>query len=406
MDLKEALQPYAARSIAHRRYLHTIPELSFEEYKTAAYIREQLADMDVEMEDKYSGNSVVGYVVGTRPVPPTQAGEPGPNNKTVAFRADIDALPVQEAVDLPYKSTVDGLMHACGHDAHAGTMLEMVRFLSEHRDLFSGRMKFMFQQGEEKLPGGGRILCEEGVMDGVDEVYTYHCSSRYKIGEVAMTRGASKSSIGMYHVTITGHGGHGGYPHLSINPVVCAATAVAAINQLVTTSVDALRSGVITTGYIQAGVARVTNVIPGTCSFGGNIRSLDNETIDLLFDKVEAILRGTCEAYGCTFTYEKEKGYPATIGTDAQFDIINAVREDMGLINATDKPQMAADDFAYYALERPSAYAMIGMNDESMGPVPIPHHNARFTIDDERGMPIALEFMVRTFLKAVGCDPI
>ena len=395
MTLKEELKPYAARSVEHRRYLHTIPELSFEEYKTAAYIREQLAGMDVELEDRYSGNSVVGYVTGTKP---------GPAGKTVAFRADIAALPVREAVGLPYKSTVDGMMHACGHDAHTGTMLEMVRFLSEHRDRFTGRMKFMFQQGEEKLPGGGRILCEEGVMEGVDEVYTYHCSSRYKVGEVAMTRGASKSTIGMYHVVITGHGGHGGYPHLSINPMVCAAAAVTAINQLVTLSVDALRSGVITTGYIQAGVPRVTNVIPGTCSFGGNIRSLDNETIDLLFDKVEAVLRGTCEAYGCTFTYEKQKGYPATIGTDAQFDVINAVREDMGLVNASDKPQMAADDFAYYALERPSAYVMIGMNDETMGPVPFPHHNAKFTIDDERGMPVALEFMVRTFLKATGND--
>ncbi|MBQ3301919.1 MAG: amidohydrolase [Eggerthellaceae bacterium] len=389
MDYKVELKPYIERAIETRRYLHAHPELSFKEEKTSAFLREQLSAMDVEFEDKYEGYAIVGYVNGTQDGP------------TIMLRADFDALPVKEDNDLPYKSTCDGVMHACGHDAHAATLLEVVRFFCDHKDLVKGRIKFIFQDGEELLPGGAVRLCEQGVMDNVDESYAYHVASLLPIGQVGLCRGAATAAVGAYRIAIKGHGGHGGFPYLSKNPTTCAAAITNAINQLVTTHVDPLKSAVITTAYILAGTDNIPNVIPGECVMGGNIRSLDNDVRAQLCEDVKRIADGICAAYECEWDCKILLGYPATIIGDAQYDVMAAVCDDMGLVNGNDKPQMGAEDYAYFTLEKPCCYIQIGMNDESAGPVPIPHHNAKFTIDDVRGLPIAIEFMIRTYLKAL-----
>ncbi|MBQ6622913.1 MAG: amidohydrolase [Mogibacterium sp.] len=293
-------------------------------------------------------------------------------------------------------------MHACGHDAHTAVLLAMVRFFAAHRELIRGKIKFIFQQAEEKLPGGAVTLCREGVMEDVDEIYAWHAAAIQPIGEVSLVRGHSHAAVGEYRLVIKGKGGHGGFPHLSNNPILCAASVANIINQMITTRVDPLKSGVITTAYIHSGTDHVPNVIPSECILGGNIRTLDNALIEKMYEWTEQICRTQCEAFGCEYEFEIGRGYPSTELGGHPMEVMEAVAAEMGLVNTIPFPQMGAEDFSYYTLKKPAAFIMIGMQDPRDKENPTPHHNPRFRIDDENGLPVALEFIVSCYLKAVS----
>lgn len=389
--LQEMIQDYLAETITNRRYLHENPELSFQEVNTAAWIRRKLEEYHIETLSGFSGNSTVACIKGNADGP------------TIAFRADIDALPVEEETGLPYRSLNPGIMHACGHDAHTAVLLTMAKFFADHRDMVRGTVKFIFQQAEEALPGGAKTLCEEGVMDDVDQIFTWHVSSTDPLGTAFLVKGNATAAVGTYEAVITGKGGHGGHPHLSNNPIVCSSAIVQAITQLPALKAPAMDTAVVTVGYLISGTKGVgaANTIPGTATLGGNIRCLNNDLQETMYSQVEAAIKGLAAAYGCECSVTIEKGYPSLVNAEKPRRAMEAAIKDMGLEIYSDRPSMAAEDFSYYTLKKPACFAMVGCYNPDSGQPPMPHHNGKFIIDDEKGIPIALELMLRCYQHAV-----
>lgn len=372
---------------AAHHYLHQHPELSFEEHETAAYIRRRLTDMGIVIQDGFSGTSTVGILKGE---------EAGP---CIAFRADIDALPVQEDNDLPYRSTVPGIMHACGHDTHTACLLTLAEILSSHKELVKGTVKFIFQSAEEKLPGGAIQLCKEGVMDDVDQIFCFHCSSSHPINTIMVSHGASSAAIGIYEIKVKGKGGHGSAPHETLNPVPVACMIGSALNQILSEKKDPADCGVFTVSYMNGG--QYPNIITDTVTMGGNIRTLDNSLIHTIFDRVSAISNGICAGYGLTCDVTTTLGYPATINTPELADRI----QDMAALLDYEVQEMptafGGEDYAYYLMEKPGAYFQVGMADPERPITSSPHHNCHFMLD-ERGLKVALEMELAIYLKTVG----
>lgn len=368
-----------------RHYLHENPELSFEEYNTAAYIREQLKNMGITQIQE----------IGTSTVAVLEGKEPGP---CIAFRADIDALPVQEENELPYRSKVPGIMHACGHDTHTACLLCMADILSEHPELVKGKVKFIFQAAEEKLPGGAKAVCAANAMDGVDKVFGFHCSSEYPVGTVAVSEGACSAAIAIYEVKIHGYGGHGSSPHKAKNPVPVACMVASALNQILAEKKDPTQCGVFTVAYINGG--QYPNIITDTVTLGGNVRTLDNDLIGRILENIKSISTSICEGYGLTCEVSSTLGYPATINVAEHVETIKDAVKEMGYTHIEKPISLGGEDFAYYLMEKPGAYFTVGMSDPENPATKAPHHNCGFQLD-ERGLRIGLELDLATYLKTL-----
>lgn len=388
-SIHELAVVYGKTANEYREWLHRHAELSFEEKESAAFIRNKLNEFGVEILSGFSGNSTVGVLEGE---------EPGP---VIAFRADIDALPVCENNDLPYKSENEGVMHACGHDAHAATLLGFAKLLSEHRKMIRGKVKFIFQQGEEKFPGGASILCDEGAVDDCDMVFAYHCISNLPLGSAMITEGDASLAVGEYGAVIRGKGGHGGMPHLSNNPIVCGSMITNAINQIVGTEVSPMEAGIVTVGYFISGDEKARNIIPSELKLGGNLRSFSNEVQESLYVKVENIISSICDMYSCECDVEVLKGYPSIHNDKRATSVMKEALRMTGL-SLIEEPFMAGEDFSYYSRIKPSCLALIGFYNESSGRKPIPHHNPDFIIDAENGIPIALEVLTNCYYTALN----
>ena len=369
-----------------RHYLHENPELSFEEYKTAEYIREHLKKSGVKILEGFEGTSTVAVLEGS---------EPGP---CIAFRADIDALPVTEENDLPYRSKVPGVMHACGHDTHTACLLCLADIFAEHPEFIKGKIKFIFQAAEEKLPGGAIGLCEAGVMDDVDMIFGFHCTSAAPVGTVTVSPGADSAAIGIYEVKVKGYGGHGSAPHKAKNPVPAACMVASALNQILAEKKDPTACGVFTVSYINGG--KYPNIIPEEVTLGGNIRTLDNELILKIFDHVKSISKGICEGMECTCEVSTSVGYQATINVPEYVDIVKEAIGEMGYKHEEKPVSLGGEDFSYYLLKKPGAYFHVGMADPENPVTFSPHHNGCFLLD-ERGLRIGLELELAVYQKAV-----
>ena len=279
--VKDLVHSYEEPLKEIRHHLHENPELSFEEY-----IRKALGSMGIALQDGITGTSTVGILKGR---------EAGP---CIAFRADIDALPVEENNDLPYKSKTPGIMHACGHDTHAACLLVLAGILSEHPELVKGTVKFIFQAAEEKLPGGAKALCADHALDGVDMVFGMHSSSNHPLGTITLSHSSSSAAIGIYEVAIHGKGGHGSAPHNAKNPVPVACLLASALNQILAEKKAPADTGVFTVSYINGG--QYPNIITDTVTLGGNIRTQDNDLIQQIFGHIDSISHRICEAHGMT----------------------------------------------------------------------------------------------------------
>lgn len=389
MDLKEQVKALAAEQheILHENfeYIHAHPELSFEEYKTAEFIREQLKGMGIELQEGISETSTVGILKGT---------EPGP---TIAFRADIDALPVEEATDLPYKSTVPGVMHACGHDSHTSTLLALARILSSHKELVKGTVKFMFQRAEEHLPGGAIQMVKDGAVDDADMIFAFHSAAGNEVGTIVLNKGPISAAVITYEVQIHGQGGHGSAPHAAKNPIPVACMVGSALNQIISEKVDPLKEAVFTVSYIQGGT--LPNIIPADVKVGGNIRLLDNSLMDPLIEQIKKVSTGICESWGVTCTFDIVKGYPASVNAEEPTDIALSAIKELGYNVIQTPPMMGSEDFSYFAMEKPSAYFSVGHADPARPCTSSAHHSATFEID-QRMLDIALECELATYLRA------
>ena len=387
--VKDLVHSYEEPLKEIRHHLHENPELSFEEYRTAEYIRKALGSMGIALQDGITGTSTVGILKGR---------EAGP---CIAFRADIDALPVEENNDLPYKSKTPGIMHACGHDTHSACLLVLARILSEHPDLVKGTVKFIFQAAEEKLPGGAKALCADHALDGVDMVFGMHSSSNHPLGTITLSHSSSSAAIGIYEVAIHGKGGHGSAPHNAKNPVPVACLLASALNQILAEKKAPADTGVFTVSYINGG--QYPNIITDTVTLGGNIRTQDNALIQQIFGHIDSISHGICEAHGMTCDVTTTLGYPATINTPEYADVIADAADTMGYTPVEESGSLGGEDFAYFLMEKPGAYFHVGMADPDRPISSSPHHNCSFQLD-ERGLAIALEMELALYLKLTKQD--
>lgn len=377
-----------AQAIHWRRHLHAHPELSFEEHETSAFVEGLLGSFGGLEVERPTPTSVVARL---------RTGRPG---KTLALRADMDALPIQEENDVPYASTRPGVMHACAHDAHTAILLAAARILGERRDELAGEVRFVFQHAEELPPGGAQELVDAGVMDGVDAVVGIHLFSTVPVGLVAAQPGPLLAFADTFRIEVRGRGGHAASPHETVDPVVVAAQVVTNLQHLVSRTLDPLDQGVVSVTRIAGGTAK--NVIPESVELLGTLRTFRPETKASLVAGMERILRGVSEAHGATFTFQFEDGYAAVVNDpDVAAVVERAVRSELGEQAVTTiAPVMGGEDFAAYLQRAPGVFFVVGAGNEATG-AHFPHHHPRFAID-EAALKDGIAVFARTALDMLG----
>ena len=311
------------------------PELSFREERTPARVAEILRECGIEVRTGVGGRGVVGTLTGGRP------------GKTVALRADMDALPIQDEKDCEYRSRVPGVMHACGHDGHMAVLLGVARILSEMREEIPGRIRFL-QHAEEVIPGGAREMIEDGALDGVDAVYGVHLWTPLPVGVVGIKAGPLMAAADSFQIEIFGKGGHGGLPHESVDAIVVASHLIVHLQTLISRQVDPLKSAVVSVGTIQGGQG--FNVIAERCTLTGTVRTFDPVLREQMHQRIREIAESSCSLYGATCRVEYQWGYPAVVNDTVEAHRVAGVaRRIVGDDRVWElQPVMAAEDFAYY----------------------------------------------------------
>lgn len=367
-----------------RRYFHQHPELSFQEVHTPQKIAQFLTELGLEVKTGVGGRGVVGYIRG---------GKPG---KTVALRADFDALPIQDEKNVPYKSTVDGVMHACGHDAHTATLLYVAKVLAEHKDELSGTVVLIHQFAEEITPGGAISMIEDDCLEEVEAIFGTHLWSPLPIGTVGYNAGPFMAAADRFELEIIGKGGHGASPHETIDPIAIGTSIVQQLQQIVSRRINPLKPAVLTIASFHAGSA--FNVIPSTASITGTVRTFDTDVQNQIITEMEKIIASTCENAGASYTFNYATGYPA---------VINHPEETMLLVRSAEKvvgadqtihidPSMGGEDFAYYLQKVPGTFFFTGAGNAEKGII-YPHHHGKFDID-EQAMLIAAKVLLTAAL--------
>lgn len=373
-----------AWAIAQRRYFHMHPELSGQEYKTAAYVKEKLAEFGIPLDTRYSAPNVVGYLKGTE------------GKKTVALRADMDALPLNEEGDKPYLSTVPGAMHGCGHDGHTAILLAVAKWMSTNPQLVKNNIVFIFQSSEETSPSGAQQLVKEGVLDGVDVIYGIHLMSNLSLGKIGFATGPAMASCNDFDITIEGKGGHGGFPQDTIDPIYIASHLIQAFQSIVSRNLNPLHAGVISFGGMQAGNSY--NVIPSEVRLQGTIRAMTFEAAELMHQKTAQLTEAICASFGAKGNYTFIEGTPPLYNHPEACEFAKQVIEaTFGEdVFTSIEPALGAEDFSYYLKEKVGAFINVGMQSEKSQ---YPHHHPKFDID-EAAIPNAIELMIQLALNA------
>lgn len=371
--------------VAWRREIHMHPELGFEEKRTASFVAENLRGMGLEVQ---TGVGITGVVA--------RIGDG--NGRVVGIRADMDALPIQEANDVPYQSKTPGLMHACGHDAHTAILMGVAKLLNDMPDLPPGEIRLLFQPSEEMWDSEGKSgatrMIDDQALEGLDAVIALHVDSNSPAGRVEIGGGFVGAAVDDFRAIIKGEGCHGASPHKGIDPIYLQAQVVNAIQGIRSRRIDPMQQAVITIGAIHGGSA--TNVIPDEVSMIGTIRSFDEGVRDQLhqeLDRAFSIVR----ALGGDYTLKITRGYPALHNNDDVAALIRQVSiEAIGEgQTAPAKPQMGAEDFSYMTQKAPGAMFMLGAKLDSVNR---PHHSPIFDID-EACMPVGAAVLAETAVR-------
>lgn len=372
--LKERARHYQDRMVEIRRHLHRRPELSYQEKETTEFIIKTLDDLDIPT-DRPLDTGCVGIIEGGID-----------SEQVVALRADIDALPIREegAHKEAFISENEGAAHCCGHDAHTANLLGTAHILAELREEIKGTVLLIFQPGEEKLPGGGRLLCETGYLQqkGVDVIYGLHSNPNLSPGQIALRSGALMARPDEFEIEIIGRGGHAAAPHEAVDPIVIASQVVSQIQTIVSRSVDPTERAVVTVGKMTGGSAH--NIIPEKVELLGTVRTFGEQTAYLIRDRLERIVRGVTEAGGATYNFAFNEGYPAVRNTGWATDIVTeTARALLGDDNVKelDVPLMAGEDFAFYQQHFPGVFFFLGTGSEESGAV-YPWHHPKYNIDE------------------------
>lgn len=360
--------------IENRRHIHQNPELSFKEFKTMEYICSQLDNIGVQYKSKIAGTGVLVQIDGEK-----ESNE----HKTLLIRADMDALPIQEVSDKEYASQNDGIMHACGHDAHTAVLLETCRVLNEFKEDFSGTVKLVFQPGEETR-GGAKPMIDSGILKNpnVDACIALHMDSDIQAGKIRVKPGSLYASPDDFYIKVIGRGGHGAEPHHCIDPIMISTEIISALMNIVSREINPFDEAVVSIGSIHSGTA--TNIIPDEVQITGTARSLTNEVRALLKKRIGEISNGICSAYGAKCEYEFSELFPPLINDSALSErfyktACRTIGEENCIFggNAT----MAGEDFSYFSQVRPSLLFKLGCRNEKLGIVS-PIHQNTFDIDE------------------------
>lgn len=337
-----------------RQHLHTHPELSFQEWKTAAYIQQKLSEFGIDYTPNVANTGTVALIKGTLNED---------NKKVVALRADIDALPILEKNDTPYKSVNEGVMHACGHDAHTACLLGAAYILQKTRHLWSGTVKLIFQPGEEKNPGGASYMIADGVLQNPEPqcIIAQHVTPPLPTGTVGFCAGIAMASCDEINITITGKGGHGANPHLNTDPIVTAAHLIIALQQVVSRNANPITPCVLSIGSVQS-QGGTYNVIPDTVQLKGTFRTFDEAWRATALQKIEQIAKHTAAAFGAECSLFIEKGYPYLFNNEALTQKCKQyAAQYVGQEHVIDlPPRLTSEDFSFYTQQIAGCFYRLG----------------------------------------------
>lgn len=376
MNLKEKVQELSAKyfedTVALRRHLHANPELSFEEYNTAEYISKQLESLGIRHETGVANTGLVGYIEGKNP-----------SKRFIALRADIDALPIQEANDVNYKSKNEGVMHACGHDVHTSSLLGASRILQELREYFEGTVKLIFQPGEERLPGGASLMIKAGALKNPEpsNIVGQHVMPLIEAGKVGFRSGMYMASADEIFLTVKGKGGHAAMPEMCIDPVLITSHIIIALQQVISRNASPKVPSVLSFGKVNANGA--TNIIPNEVHVEGTFRTMNEEWRFEAHNKIRTIAENTAIAMGGECEVDVRVGYPFLKNDEELTPILRKYAEDyLGSENVEDLDLwMAAEDFSYYSQEIPACFYRLGIRNEKKG-ITSGLHTPTFDIDE------------------------
>jgi amidohydrolase len=365
-----------------RRHIHQNPELSFQEFKTQSYVWQQLDEAGITNKQKIANTGIVAIIEGKNP-----------SKKVVALRGDMDALPIVEANDVPYKSSNPGVMHACGHDVHTSCLLGAAKIINSLKNEFEGSVKLVFQPGEEKLPGGASVMIKEGVLNNpsVTNIIGQHVMPLLPVGKVGFRKGLYMASTDEIYMTIRGKGGHGAQPHQNIDPIVAMAQVITALQQVVSRVASPITPSVLSFGKVIANGA--TNIIPNEVYLEGTFRTLDEDWRAKAHESIVKIAKGISESLGCQCDIEIRKGYPFLKNNPelTQKAIDNAIAY-MGAENVVNLDiWMAAEDFSYFSQELPACFYRLGTRNDAKN-ITSHVHTPTFDID-ENALPIGMGLM-------------
>lgn len=358
-------------TISWRRYLHQNPEPSFEEFNTRKYIADQLASFGYEeIETEVGGGGVVAYLRGEGAGP------------TIAFRADFDALYIQEETGLEFASKTPGVMHACGHDAHTATLLSVAKVLKAHQAEMNGTIKFLFQHAEEVLPGGAKSMIEDGAVEDVDYVYGLHVASPAEFGKIYYSSGYTLASPDIFEIKIQGKGGHAAHPNSTVDSVVVGSYVVEQLQSIISRNKDPKEAGVLSVSTFKAGDG-ANNVISDTAYLKGTVRTLAPEVRDLIEERIKVLTEKICEAHGASAEVKYVRGYPSLYNHPEQTNLIkNLFIEKFGEETVEEiQPRMPGEDFSYFMLEKPGSFFNISSGNAETG-ITYPHHHPKFDLDE------------------------
>ena len=376
-----------------RRSLHQHPELGFKELLSSKFIAQKLQQWGINYQAGIAKTGIVATIEGSGEKLLNSATQN--SRKVLAIRADIDALPIQEENDVPYKSLHDGIMHACGHDGHTAIALGTAYYLSQHRQDFAGTVKIIFQPAEEG-PGGAQPMIAAGVLTNpdVDAIIGLHLWNQLPVGTVGVRSGALMAATEGFRCTIMGKGGHGAIPHQTIDSIVVASQIVNALQTIVSRNVDPIQSAVVTVGEFHAGTA--INIIADTARIGGTVRYFNPSLGELLPTRIEQIIAGVCQSHGAHYDFNYWRQYPATINDSAIAELVRSVALEvvetpLGIV--PECQTMGAEDMSFFLEAVPGCYFFLGSANPSLN-LAYPHHHPRFDFD-ETALGMAVEIFVR-----------
>ena len=366
--------------ISWRRDFHMYPELKYEEERTSKIVEEHLREWGYRI--KRVGTGIIADI--------------GEGEKTIALRADMDALPIQEENDVPYKSRIPGKMHACGHDAHTAMLLGAGKIISEHIDEFNGRVRLVFQPAEEGGNGALKMI-EGGALEGVNAIFGFHVWMDLPSGVIGIREGPFLAGAGIFSGELIGKGGHGASPHETKDPVPALAELILAYQTIVSRNVDPIETGVVSVTSVHAGTT--FNVIPETAEFKGTFRFFKPEIGELIKRRIDEIAKGIATAHNMKYELKIDELTPPTINDPEMARFARKVAEKYGLKHGEVPPTMGAEDFAFYLQKVPGAFLALGIRNEEKGIIH-PHHHPKFDVDEDvlhlgtaMEVSLALEFL-------------